>query len=165
VTVSPSRYIGCAMAEAKRPKGFCKDCWEDPRRFLRKERPAPHPGPRCFTHHLAFKKARKAKTQVNRDAKVYGLAEGGYEALLEIQGGACALCRSSKGISKRMPVDHDHATGMVRGICCSNCNRNVLGWFAKDDPEAFQRGKDYLLDPPASRLDAKYILPKGDPGA
>lgn len=144
-----------------RPFPTCKDCLVEFGDFGPR-RPAPFPGPRCATHNRAVKKARKAKAQTSRDANVYGLAEGGYDALLEIQGGVCALCRRGKGVSKRMPVDHDHATGAVRGICCSNCNRNVLGWFAHDDPEAFARGYAYLIDPPANGLDLKFLLPKGD---
>lgn len=154
------------MSEPGRPKDFCIDCWDDlglgGLMASAHQRPAPYPGPRCATHNRAVKKARKAATQVNRDAKVYGLAEGGYDELLAIQGGVCALCGHSKGISKRMPVDHDHATGLVRGICCSNCNRNVLGWFAHDDPEAFRRGYNYLINPPANRLDPRFLLPKGE---
>ncbi len=43
------------------------------------------------------------------------------------QGNACASCRTTtNGTSGRaMPVDHDHATGEIRGILCTACNQAV----------------------------------------
>ena len=43
------------------------------------------------------------------------------------QNGLCALCSSGKPEH----VDHDHATGSVRGILCFNCNRGIAK-FAED---------------------------------
>lgn len=77
--------------------------------------------------------------------KVYGLTIEGYEALLVAQGGGCAICGREvhRGNDPRkLHVDHDHATGRVRGILCANCN-NVLG-HAADDPELLTRAIEYL---------------------
>lgn len=43
-----------------------------------------------------------------------------YLLLLEVQDGRCAAC--GELVTDRSPVDHDHATGRVRGILCSPCN-------------------------------------------
>lgn len=57
--------------------------------------------------------------------KRYGLKENEYEVRLAEQGGRCATCRRSPGeagLRYQLHVDHDHATGAVRGLLCHNCN-------------------------------------------
>lgn len=81
--------------------------------------------------------------------KTYGLKEGEYQALYEAQGGACAICRRAKGLKKKLAVDHDHATGYVRGLACSTCNR-ILGHL-RDDPELAMNIVRYLTEPPAQK--------------
>lgn len=61
-----------------------------------------------------------------RIEKVYGLTAAEYDALLEAQGGRCAICRG-KPKSKRLAVDHNHKTGEVRGLLCSRCNHDLMG--------------------------------------
>ncbi|MGH2377276.1 MAG: endonuclease domain-containing protein [Candidatus Limnocylindria bacterium] len=47
------------------------------------------------------------------------------------QAGVCPLCeRSFDGAAMRPVVDHDHATGVVRGLLCQNCNLR-LGHFER----------------------------------
>lgn len=72
-----------------------------------------------------------------------------YNALLEAQGGVCAIC-GTKATGVREPgkrehsmyVDHDHATGVVRGLLCSRCNFG-LGQF-RDSPELLLKAVEYL---------------------
>lgn len=123
----------------------CVDC--DPA----SKRPAPHPGPRCATHHRATLKARRVRAHGTRVQRVYGLTPGDYEALYEAQGGRCAICQRATGASKRLAVDHEHRLGFTRsatrGLLCSTCNQ-LLGWF-RDDPELLIRAGLYLVNPPA----------------
>jgi hypothetical protein len=73
----------------------------------------------------------------------YGLTVADYERILAEQGGFCAICRRDKlGRFKRFHVDHDHATGRVRGLLCPDCNLG-LGKFA-DDPSRLQAALKYL---------------------
>lgn len=66
--------------------------------------------------------------------KTYGITEAEYLSMLEAQGGRCAICgpnaRQPRHF-KRLCVDHDHATGKVRGLLCDRCNR-LLGMVGEN---------------------------------
>jgi hypothetical protein len=57
----------------------------------------------------------------------YGISVADYNAMLQAQDGKCAICNSCEagGNSVRFHVDHDHASGSVRGLLCSRCNRLI----------------------------------------
>lgn len=57
----------------------------------------------------------------------YGLTSEEYEALLASSDGGCHVCGSllpGNG-RKRFDIDHDHATGKVRGLLCRRCNLSL----------------------------------------
>ncbi len=86
----------------------------------------------------------------NRDAHLknsYNLTELEYITAFDHQGGACAIC-GNKPRARRFHVDHDHKTGLVRGILCLWCNHKVLGG-ARENPEILKAAIAYLEDPPA----------------
>ena len=78
----------------------------------------------------------------------YGLAVEGYYLLLKEQGGGCALCGTldptvgAKGRRTMFDVDHCHATGKVRGLLCTRCNRLV--GLANDNHTTAERLVAYL---------------------
>lgn len=76
-------------------------------------------------------------------------------ALLERQGGRCAIC----GAAGPSHADHDHATGLLRGMLCPGCNwregRHASALFAVDDPAVAV----YLATPPAAGLGWMWDLP------
>ncbi len=54
---------------------------------------------------------------------LYGITAEEFNALISKQDGRCAVCqreRPSKG--RDFCVDHDHETGIIRGILCIQCN-------------------------------------------
>ncbi len=71
---------------------------------------------------------------------------GHYAMILAGQHGGCALCHRDLSAlpTKLVHVDHDHATGLVRGILCSNCNSG-LG-LLDDDPKLLARAIEYVLE-------------------
>ena len=88
-----------------------------------------------------------AKTRNYHLKRAYGLSDGEYAALLTSQGGVCAICGTAdtgtfQGKPKQMAVDHDHATGAVRGLLCAPCNQG-LGNFG-DDPDRLLTAAKYL---------------------
>lgn len=62
----------------------------------------------------------------------------------EMAAAGCGICGTVEwsGRHSRPHVDHDHKTGRVRGILCSECNTG-LGKF-RDDPELLRRALQYL---------------------
>jgi hypothetical protein len=67
-----------------------------------------------------------------------------WEALTALYGKACNICGSPGRTEFKCPlhVDHDHTTGLVRGLLCGSCNRG-LGSF-KDDKQLVVKAVDYL---------------------
>lgn len=79
----------------------------------------------------------------------YNISLGDFFAMKESQKGLCKICKSILEISdesclrtKKVAVDHCHATGQVRGLLCSMCNKG-LGHF-KDDVNVLQAAVEYL---------------------
>jgi hypothetical protein len=52
----------------------------------------------------------------------YGITEGDVARMLEEQRGLCAICA---GPIPDPQVDHDHDTGVIRGVLCGGCNRGI----------------------------------------
>ncbi len=76
--------------------------------------------------------------------KKYGLTLEEHDRLLEEQGGVCAICKGPS-VGRRgqwFDVDHDHSTGEVRGLLCTNCNRALAA--LKDRPELLREAALYL---------------------
>lgn len=79
--------------------------------------------------------------------RIYGISLKDFDALLEFQGGGCAICaKPIDAMRRRMNVDHDHKTGKVRGILCSGCNTG-LGHLG-DNVEGLKRALYYLENSP-----------------
>jgi len=67
-----------------------------------------------------------------------------YQRMLDEQGGKCKICGSDKPGGKiiHFSVDHDHKTGAVRSLLCTNCNHGV-GRFM-DSPSLLRQAAAYL---------------------
>ncbi len=111
-------------------------------------------GSRCKPCASASAHASKLKSTYTIGGRPFTAED--YDALFRAQGGRCALCRRETK-SRRFAVDHDHESGEVRGLLCSDpewgCNLKILPRFdADDDPVAMaQRLVDYLMEPPARK--------------
>jgi hypothetical protein len=79
--------------------------------------------------------------------RLYGIEPGEAEGMHAAQDGRCAICRKpiplgNGAASTSACVDHDHGTGLVRGLLCRKCNAGI-GMFA-DDPGRLEAAAKYL---------------------
>jgi hypothetical protein len=94
-------------------------------------------------HRKAFPKAWK-DTDLRRQ---YGIGLGDFSAMVAIQDNKCAICGVPEthiraGKVKALAVDHDHATGQIRQLLCSDCN-TAIGKM-RDDPQRLRAAADYI---------------------
>lgn len=83
--------------------------------------------------------------QQRRDARLqatYGITLSEYNVMLADQHGVCAICKVPHHPERPLVVDHDHDSGMVRGLLCSECNTGIglLG----DNPDTLESAIAYL---------------------
>lgn len=106
----------------------CKECWTSRAR----ERRAADPE--------KYRLADRARALLAK----YGITVKDYAAMWVRQGGECAICGTP--LDENAHVDHDHATGVVRGLLCLGCNVGI-GSFA-ESIERLWMAIHYLGDPP-----------------
>lgn len=87
---------------------------------------------------------KNKSTTRNRQLKdKFGISLYEYDELLKKQNNKCAICESiSCKSGNRFAVDHDHKTGIVRGLLCLACNTS-LGQF-NDSQELLYKAISYL---------------------
>jgi Recombination endonuclease VII len=102
-------------------------------------------------YHAAHRKeiSKKKKLYYRRNKKrfqdlhlrnKYGITKADVDRLFEAQGHCCAICERSSPGKGGWVVDHDHASDVVRGILCRDCNA-ALGLF-KDNSRFLTRAND-----------------------
>lgn len=84
---------------------------------------------------------------------MYRITRAQFNAMSADQGGLCAICKqppSGNGPQAVLAVDHDHDSGMIRGLLCSPCNM-ALGLF-RDNPDVLAAAIRYLADAKPGQL-------------
>ena len=79
----------------------------------------------------------------------YGITQDQYNLMMVYQSDRCAGCdtdqkgnQTNGNPHRYWAVDHDHATGEVRGLLCHSCNKSA--GLMDDDPENLRALADYL---------------------
>jgi len=106
------KYQGCKVCSQERSKKWYHDNQE--REALKGK-----------TRYLQNREQILAKMQEDKCLKKYGITLQERRRLLEEQGHKCANPGCGRTVVKGH-LDHNHETGAVRGILCSQCNM-VLG--------------------------------------
>jgi RNA polymerase-binding transcription factor DksA len=148
----------------------CKDCTKERRRewYIRNSarevervRQWALANPEKVAERIAAAKGSEQKKLADRKSHLkrkYGMTIADYERMFDAQGGVCAICGEPRPEERTLHVDHDHETGVIRGLLCFRCN-NALGDF-REEYELFQRAADYL-----DRDDELAALVRGRVGA
>ncbi len=75
--------------------------------------------------------------------RTYNTSQMAYDLQFQGQNGVCAICgRLPAEGEYRFAFDHDHETGLTRGVLCSACNGG-LGCF-RDRPDLLRSALTYL---------------------
>lgn len=109
----------------------CKKCDNDARKKYRNNQP---------------ERYSLVKRKINLKCR-YNLTIEQYLEILKKQNDCCAIClnpypRSTGNYEVSFVVDHNHATGKIRGLLCSKCNRGI--GFLGDNLQNFERAYQYI---------------------
>jgi hypothetical protein len=115
-------------------------------------------------HLNAYQREHREKNpEMYRESRLrssFHMTGAEYDAILQTQGGGCAICGQPCGTGRNLGVDHDHSCCPKKGKSCGKCNRGLLcvdcnsglGWF-HDDPARLLAAAAYLSEH-AARLRA-----------
>ena len=80
-------------------------------------------------YNRAYYLVRPGRKSEEHRRRRYGLSADAFKALRVVQNFCCAMCGEKfLDDSFRIKVDHNHKTGVVRGLLCLSCN-TAVGWF------------------------------------
>ncbi len=135
--VKPNASFAWAVRAKNKLQPRCRSCkserdrldYQDPE-FREMKRAASREWGRKYPERAAAKRRKW----------IFGLDAEQYERLLQQQDGVCGSCGQPS--VKRLGVDHDHESHVVRGLLCNNCNLGIgmLG----DNIEGLERALAYL---------------------
>lgn len=156
--------VECFAKNVNNPDGYryeCRNCEKRYRRTqLYKERDRRY-------HKLRKPSAARKNPKKNRNSILkhkYGFGLKEFNHILAYQGFRCAVCRTDnppkcKSNPNGWAVDHDHKTGLVRGILCNPCN-TLLGQ-AKDNQTVLLGAVHYLECHRLGMSSATIVLANG----
>jgi 5-methylcytosine-specific restriction endonuclease McrA len=65
-----------------------------------------------------YRRANPDRIREGHLKRTFGITLEDFEAMLGAQGGGCAICGRVAPEGTSLHVDHDHETGVVRGLLC-----------------------------------------------
>lgn len=133
--MGPTPRIASCHPERKHwARGFCKSCYYDKDPIGRAAKT------RAQANYRERHPARLKHLQRNVKVRRYGITPEEYRDMVVGQAGRCLICLRVP--ENDLSIDHDHETGVVRGLLCQSCNLGIgrLG----DDPIRVRRALGYL---------------------
>lgn len=141
--------IRAALLARRGEKKRCKGCQSDIPISEFPERRTGVLASRCLPCFKDFRRKEVRKTicpeRIRRNnrrgslKRYHGITIEQYDAILESQGGKCAICEKT---APRLSVDHRHSDGVIRGLLCPRCN-TAIGMM-EDDAARAMRAAEYV---------------------
>lgn len=138
----------CSRALSK-CQSACKECLNSLQRENHKSNPEKrrsyvrkkyHENPDAHKSRVRAWERANPTARRNKELKsLYGITFSEFEAKTKEQNGRCAVCKKKR---KPLCVDHNHATGKVRGLLCRACNTSI--GMLDDSPEMCEAAAMYL---------------------
>lgn len=130
VTETPKTRFSMVVLDLSKPIGPANWRWSLPIAAENSTRDG------IVAYHRANREANRNHYRDRDFRKNYGIGFAEYQAMLVAQRGVCAVCEKPEtkiqnGTIQLLSVDHDHKTGAVRGLLCSNCNL-AIGYACED---------------------------------
>jgi len=121
----------------------CRKCRSKKAKIYRKK----HPEKIKAINRKNYLKNRVARIEYSRKYgyelhlnRIYNISLETYDQMFKDQNGNCAICGLPQ-LMKRLAVDHDHKTGKIRGLLCTNCNTKLR---VIEDNEFVEKAEIYL---------------------
>lgn len=128
-----NKYFGVNNRYFDNLQRICKECYSIERKNSYSAEEARRKWKRNKYSTPEFAEDRRLKS-------AYGISKELRDFISRRQNDACAIC----GRIIKLVVDHDHTSGIVRGLLCSKCNLG-LGSF-NDNIDMLRDAYQYLLD-------------------
>jgi hypothetical protein len=140
-TMKPSKFCSIHINKPVFARGLCKNCYNkwltvhNPD-YLNKQRENCKQWSKANKiHKKKYQKNWRAKRDKDynfiRNLRGYGMTIDDYNNILLEQKGVCAICKKAPKNNRRLHIDHDHQTGLIRGLLCFRCNFG-LSYFAEN---------------------------------
>jgi len=95
---------------------------------------------RTYAREYGRKNPQRAR---DRLFKKYGITAQQYDEMFQKQNGGCAICGKEKnGKKMNFVIDHNHLTGNVRALLCTQCNAGIGNFM--DSPSLLRQAAVYL---------------------
>lgn len=117
---------------------YCRPCHS----LITKAYKSSHPEEMKVSAKLSRDKGREKRWayQIQKD---YGCTVENYNRMFTEQEGRCLGCnRHQSEFTQRLHVDHNHSTGLIRGLLCKGCNLTLGN--AKDSIQTLESLIAYL---------------------
>lgn len=102
------------------------------------------------------------RAREKRLADWFRLTPEDWQKIDDHQKHVCFICGSAPSPGRRLATDHDHKTGLIRGLLCARCNR-ILGKMENGNftIQMILRVALYIQAPPATLAlgEPRYGLP------